>query len=74
MMQAIPTVGAGSVRCRVCGSPEVHTDRVLDGEELWLAECLHCDHRWTARAAPARLRSVALRGASLVMEETATAA
>jgi len=73
MMQSMSPVGAG-VRCRVCGSPEVRTDRVLDGDELWLAECGHCDHRWTSRAAPVRLRSVAPRGVSLVTEETATAA
>jgi hypothetical protein len=74
MMHTIPSVGAAGVRCRVCGSPEVRTDRVLDGEELWLAECGHCDHRWNARAAPASLRSVALRGAPLATEETAAAA
>ena len=74
MMQSMSPVGAGGVQCRVCGSSEIRTDRVLDGEELWLAECGHCDHRWTSRAAPARLRSVALRGASLAAEETATAA
>lgn len=74
MMQSMAPVGVGGVRCRVCGSPEVRTDRVLDGDELWLAECGHCDHRWTARAAPASLRSVALRGAPLAAEETAAAA
>jgi len=60
-------------RCLVCGSREVRTDEVADGgpwqprtHRGWvlLAECRHCDHRWTrplpdeaaARAAPVRRR------------------
>ena len=49
--------------CLVCGSREVRTDEVVDRGVLLLNECPHCEHRWTARAAPAavpvrRLREV----------------
>lgn len=35
--------------CPVCGSHEVMHDEVLESSTLRLAECRHCDHRWTAR-------------------------
>lgn len=34
-------------RCLVCGSREVHTDAVEQRGWVLLAECPHCDHRWT---------------------------
>jgi hypothetical protein len=34
-------------RCLVCGSREVHTDAVEQHGWVLLAECPHCDHRWT---------------------------
>ena len=33
-------------RCAVCGFAEIRTDAV---EDLFLAECPRCDHRWTFR-------------------------
>ncbi len=33
--------------CMVCGSREVHTDEVELHGRVLLAECPHCDHRWT---------------------------
>jgi hypothetical protein len=36
-------------RCVVCGSREVRTDEVLQRGWVLLAECPHCDHRWTQR-------------------------
>jgi hypothetical protein len=35
--------------CPVCGSQEVMHDEVAESSTLQLAECRHCDHRWTAR-------------------------
>jgi transcription elongation factor Elf1 len=34
-------------RCVVCGSREVRTDAVEQRGWVLLAECPHCDHRWT---------------------------
>jgi hypothetical protein len=64
---------AAGVHCRICGSAEVRTDEVMDGEALFLAECPRCDHRWTSRAPLARVRKVALRGAAAVEAGTAAA-
>jgi hypothetical protein len=45
-------------RCVVCGSREVRTDAVEQRGWMLLAECPHCDHRWTQAlpepAVPAR--------------------
>ncbi|MDH3520359.1 MAG: hypothetical protein OEM49_07865 [Myxococcales bacterium] len=35
-------------RCLVCGFREVRTDEVVHRGVVLLAECPHCDHRWTA--------------------------
>jgi len=40
-------VGRTVRRCLVCGSREVHTDAVEQRGWVLLAECPHCDHRWT---------------------------
>jgi len=44
-------VGPGSEeRCGACGSRRVRVDAVEEpGGTLRLAECAHCDHRWTRR-------------------------
>ncbi len=47
--------------CGVCRSADVRTDTVDAssngaGEFIHLAECGHCDHRWTWRS-PTRLRA-----------------
>jgi hypothetical protein len=55
--------------CIVCGSREVRTDAVEQRGWVLLAECPHCDHRWTQPLsdapapvrAPARVPSNALR-------------
>ncbi len=36
-------------RCMVCGFAEVRTDEVIDRGTVLLAECVRCNHRWTAR-------------------------
>lgn len=58
--RSIPgSTGRRAVRCRVCGFTEVLTDEVLDQGMMLLAECPHCDHRWTETSllhvAPARV-------------------
>ena len=35
--------------CPVCGDSRIVTDEVIHGGTLSMSECLHCDHRWTAR-------------------------
>ena len=35
-------------RCLVCGFSEIRTDEVVDRGVVFLAECPHCDHRWTS--------------------------
>ena len=46
---ALPGSDRNVARCVVCGSREVTTDEVADVAQRWvlLAECPHCDHRWT---------------------------
>ena len=61
MPRTLPLPLDPGVRCRVCGCGEVHTDEVVDGEALFLAECPRCDHRWTARAPLPRVHRVAPR-------------
>lgn len=73
MARATATLPAGGARCRVCGCHEVHTDEVMDGEALFLAECARCDHRWTSRSPFPRVHRIASRG-SASARETATAA
>ena len=42
--------GTISARCGACGSRRVRLDAVEEsGGLLHLAECAHCDHRWTRR-------------------------
>lgn len=43
-LQALPAPG-----CPVCGSGKTVTDEVFQSGTLLLSECLHCEHRWTAR-------------------------
>lgn len=71
-------------RCLVCGSREVRTDEVADRGWVLLAECPHCDHRWTERLpdeAAARRPAASVRprpepdgGAAVPGAEVATAA
>ncbi len=35
-------------RCLVCGFSEIRTDEVVDRGVVFLAECPHCEHRWTS--------------------------
>ncbi len=44
MDSAIRTQG----RCLVCGFSEIRTDEVVDRGVVFLAECPHCEHRWTS--------------------------
>lgn len=73
MPPAAASILAPGVRCLVCGFHDVHTDEVVDGEPICLAECPRCDYRWTSRAPAPRVRIVALR-APACPEEVATAA
>jgi len=50
--------------CAVCGSTRVVTDEVEDEVKLYLAECLHCSHRWISVTAPAVSRSLQPAAAS----------
>ena len=61
------------VRCLVCGFHDVHTDEVVNGDVIFLAECPRCDYRWTSHGPQPRVRIVALRAKPLP-EEVATAA
>jgi hypothetical protein len=36
------------LRCQVCGFSEICTDEVVDRGVVFLAECPHCEHRWTS--------------------------
>ena len=42
------TVSRTLIRCLVCGFSEVRTDEVVDHGLVFIAECLHCEHRWTS--------------------------
>ena len=44
----MPTPDRTISRCLVCGSTEVRTDEVVERGIVFLAECAHCDHRWTS--------------------------
>ena len=39
-------------RCPVCGFAEVPTDLAIDHSLVMLAECPHCEHRWTREGRP----------------------
>ena len=43
----LPAATRTVCRCIVCGFTEVFTDEVVDRGWVLLAECPHCDHRWT---------------------------
>jgi hypothetical protein len=62
------------VRCPCCSGTEVRTDEVVDRGRLYLAECPHCEHRWTSRTAiaPPALPHPAGRG--VLAREAASAA
>jgi len=66
-------------RCPVCHSAEVAFDAVERGPQVWmqLAECGHCDHRWTLPEPARSVRGVvrAVEGAGrAVSREGARAA
>jgi transcription elongation factor Elf1 len=44
--------------CAVCGSARVVTDEVEDEVKLYLAECLHCSHRWIRVTEPSVSRAL----------------
>ena len=48
------------LRCPVCRSAEVALDAVERGPQVWmeLAECGHCDHRWTRPEPPRAVRGL----------------
>lgn len=74
---ALPTVDRTRLRCRACGFGEVRSDEVLDRGWVLLAECAHCDHRWTVREttpAPAPSRRLRLVRSAFGMEEVDSAA
>jgi hypothetical protein len=58
--------------CAICGSHELHIDAVERSGWLLLAECAHCDHRWTqalanpppAARGPHRVRARAAEAAT----------
>ncbi len=60
-------------RCLVCGFAEVRTDEVIDRGLVFLAECLHCDHRWPSPE-PLSVRPIARRAGARRPREVAPAA
>jgi len=50
MRETLSPVDRTLARCLVCGFREVRTDAVIDRGVVLLAECPHCDHRWTRPA------------------------
>ena len=60
-------------RCLVCGFAEVKTDEVIDRGLVLLAECQHCEHRWTRRL-PGTLAGVSVCSPAHVVRETSSAA
>ena len=61
----LPTATRTVSRCVVCGFTEVFTDEVVDRGWVLLAECPHCDHRWTeALTAPLAAEAPAPRATS----------
>jgi transcription elongation factor Elf1 len=67
----LPSATRTLFRCLVCGSSEVRTDEVIDRGVVLLAECPHCDHRWTRTLADVAPLSV--RCASPVREVASAA-
>ena len=51
-LRELPAAHRTVGRCAVCGFTEVITDEVVDRGWILLAECPHCDHRWTETLAP----------------------
>lgn len=49
-MKSILPSTKSTVGCPVCGSHELMHDEVVASGTLKLAECQHCDHRWTAQS------------------------
>ena len=56
--------------CPVCGSAELRTDEVVDGERWLLGECPRCEHRFTLRLEP----TTTLRGVRPRVAEVSAAA
>ena len=73
----IPAPDRTVTRCLVCGSSQVRTDEVVDRGLVLLAECSHCDHRWTRSlpdgAAPAHGVSQVRPGLRVVREVASAA-
>lgn len=46
-MQSILPRTKSQSGCPLCGSHEVMRDEVFEVSTLQLAECQHCEHRWT---------------------------
>jgi hypothetical protein len=69
--RAGPATREATARCTVCGSPEVRRDAVEHGGLLLLAECAHCDHRWTRREI---VSGAVVRSAQPVRNEAASVA
>jgi hypothetical protein len=60
--------------CPVCGFAEVRTDEAIDREIVFLAECPHCEHRWTSRAPIPPGRPLVRAGRTAHVREAASAA
>ena len=52
-LRELPSAHRTVGRCSVCGFTEIITDEVVDRGWILLAECPHCDHRWTETLQPA---------------------
>ena len=48
VIRPMDAVARTQERCLVCGFSEIRTDEVVDRGVVFLAECPHCDHRWTS--------------------------
>jgi len=74
---ALSPVDRTRLRCRACGFGEVRTDEVLERGWVLLAECPHCDHRFTIRETtptPAPSRRLRLVRTAFGTEEVDSAA
>lgn len=60
MFEIVVGEGGAPLRCPVCRSARVALDAVERGPQVWLelAECGHCDHRWTRPEPPRPARGV----------------
>ncbi|MGI9431049.1 MAG: hypothetical protein ACR2PQ_02490, partial [Myxococcota bacterium] len=51
-LRELPSAQRTVGRCSVYGFTEIITDEVVDRGWILLAECPHCDHRWTETLKP----------------------